>query len=345
MPRGPQLTQSEQDQISAFKVAGWSNRKIAKHLKRSSNCIDQFVKSPKHYEENKRAGPAKKVTQRDVRAVLKLASNSMRSCNNIKSELGSNLSKSTVWRIIKQSPNIVRAKMMSAPRLTAQHKVNRLAFARNNMATDWNTVSQCYIPSRFQLGIIQIIFSDEKKFNLDGPDSFNSYWHDLRKAPLNFSKRNFGGGRLMVWGAFSAAGKLELAFVSFRVNSQEYQDMLQGHLVPFIRRFRRRQFTFQQDNASIHVSQSSMAWFQQKKIKVLDWPACSPDLNPMENVWGELVRNVYAQGKQYQNTKDLRDAIEDAWANLGQPYLQKLIGSMQNRLFEVIANGGNATKY
>ncbi|UMM13991.1 hypothetical protein L5515_001994 [Caenorhabditis briggsae] len=57
------------------------------------------------------------------------------------------------------------------------------------MATDWD----------------KIIFSDEKKFNLDGPDGFNSYWHDLKKDPLHFSKRNFGGGRLMVWGAFSSA--------------------------------------------------------------------------------------------------------------------------------------------
>ncbi|UMM25849.1 hypothetical protein L5515_005500 [Caenorhabditis briggsae] len=77
--------------------------------------------------------------------------------------------------------NIVRAKLMSAPMLTDAHKANRLQFARNNMATDWD----------------KIIFSDEKKFNLDGPDGFNSYWHDLKKDPLHFSKRNFGGGRLM----------------------------------------------------------------------------------------------------------------------------------------------------
>ena len=44
-----------------------------------------------------------------------------------------------------------------------------------------------------------VIFTDEKKFNLDGPDGFKYYWHDLRPEPEWFSKRAFGGGSLMVW--------------------------------------------------------------------------------------------------------------------------------------------------
>jgi len=42
-----------------------------------------------------------------------------------------------------------------------------------------------------------VLFSDEKKFSLDGPDGLNHYWHDLRKEPLTFSRRNFGGGSVM----------------------------------------------------------------------------------------------------------------------------------------------------
>lgn len=61
---------------------------------------------------------------------------------------------------------------------------------------------------------MQVMFSDEKKWNLDGPDGFDGYWRDLRKEPQYFSKRNFGSGSLMVWGAISY--KVHLKFNSLR---------------------------------------------------------------------------------------------------------------------------------
>ena len=63
-----------------------------------------------------------------------------------------------------------------------------------------------------------IIFSDEKKFNLDGPGGIHCYWHDLRKEEQVFYKRPFGGGSVMIWGAFSA----ELVVMERRRNVQKY---------------------------------------------------------------------------------------------------------------------------
>lgn len=102
-----------------------------------------------------------------------------------------------------------------------------------------------------------MIFSDEKKWNLDGPDGWNSYWHDLRKEPLVFSKRNFGGGSVMTWAGFSFMGTTTLAFTSSKMASRDYQAVLSENLVPYLRRFRRINFTFQQDNAPIHVSHTA----------------------------------------------------------------------------------------
>ena len=59
----------------------------------------------------------------------------------------------------------------------------------------------------------QIVSSDEKKVNLDGPDGFRYYWHDLRKEPKYLSKRVQGGGNVMVWGAFSSLGNNNLALI------------------------------------------------------------------------------------------------------------------------------------
>lgn len=55
-----------------------------------------------------------------------------------------------------------------------------------------------------------MVFSDEKKFNLDGPDGSRFYWRDLRHEPRYFSKRNLGGESLMVWAVFSGFGKVGL---------------------------------------------------------------------------------------------------------------------------------------
>jgi transposase len=149
----------------------------------------------------------------------------------------------------------------------------------------------------------------------------------------------------MVWAAFSGLGTLQLQFVSSRMDSKEYQEVLQLSLIPFLRRFRRLNPTFQQDNASIHSSKATKEWLANNHINAMDWPACSPDVNPMENLWGILVREVYANHRQYQNTEELKDAILNAWANLDQNLLNNLVNSMPRRIFDIIQKNGNVINY
>lgn len=149
----------------------------------------------------------------------------------------------------------------------------------------------------------------------------------------------------MVWGGFTSCGKLRLAFVTCRMNSEDYQNVLGAHLLPFIRRRARKNFIFQQDNAAIHVSASTRAWFSAKKIELLGWPACSPDLNPMENLWAIIVRRVYANNRQFQTVADLETAIIDAWDSIQPNIIKNLVSSMKNRLFQVINRNGRLTDY
>lgn len=149
----------------------------------------------------------------------------------------------------------------------------------------------------------------------------------------------------MVWGAFSSKGKLQLAFPSTRMDSAEYQSVLRCNLLPFIRRFRKSPMTFQQDNASVHVSNSTKAWFTTNKIKVLQWPACSPDCNPMENLWGILTRKVYSENKQYSSIQELKKSILSAWEGIEVETLEDLVKSMENRIFIVINKNGGYTGY
>nr|CCA25872.1 protein Y6B3B.8 putative [Albugo laibachii Nc14] len=57
----------------------------------------------------------------------------------------------------------------------------------------------------------RVVFSDEEKFNLDGPDGFKYYWRDLRKEEDILSRRQSGGGSVMIWAAFSTCGQSEIA--------------------------------------------------------------------------------------------------------------------------------------
>jgi hypothetical protein len=190
-----------------------------------------------------------------------------------------------------------------------------------------------------------VIFSDEKKFILDGPDGNTGYWRDLREQPRVFSRRNFGGGSLMVWGAYTACGTLRLAFPPTRMNSQEYQGVLASCLLPFLAEKAGELYVFQQDNASVHASKSTRAWLAERNIITLSWPACSPDLNPIENVWGILVHRVYEEGRQYGTIDELKVGVMEAWDSLENEVLARLSESMPARLFQVIHRNGDVTDY
>ena len=78
-----------------------------------------------------------------------------------------------------------------------------------------------------------ILFSDEKKFNLDGRDVFKHYWHDLRKELKYYSKHTSSGGSVMVWAAVGHCGKTEIVFQNGKLNSKKYQQMIELQLMTF----------------------------------------------------------------------------------------------------------------
>lgn len=149
----------------------------------------------------------------------------------------------------------------------------------------------------------------------------------------------------MVWGAFSYYGKAELAFTSSKMNSEEYIEVLDRHLIPFMNETHPQSPVFQQDNAPIHTSRRTKQWLAGKNVNVLDWPACSPDCNPMENLWRILVRKIYANGRQFESRDELKAAIILEWRRIRTNTLENLVKSMPNRIFEVIRRNGGVTDY
>ncbi|CAF3449427.1 unnamed protein product [Rotaria sp. Silwood2] len=209
--------------------------------------------------------------------------------------------------------------------LTTAHKDLRLIWAKDHMTgnNEWHTV----------------VWSDEKKFNLDGPDSFSYYWHDLRKEEEIFSTRAQGGGSVMIWTLFGWGGKSSICFINGRMNSNGYREVLKNHLVDIGNTIGGSNWIFQQDNAPVHRAKVNLAWFKSHKINVLPWPSLSSDLNPIENLWGILSRKVYAEEKQFRTKEQLKAAILRSWEEISIDQLRDLVNSMPDRLFEVIKRG------
>ncbi len=76
---------------------------------------------------------------------------------------------------------------------------------------------------------------------------------------------------------------------------------------------------------------------------MLDFPAYSPDLNPIENLWNDLERRVEA--RPASTVEELQDAIAEEWERTSPAYLRKLARSMPKRCQAVIDAHGDHTKY
>ena len=101
--------------------------------------------------------------------------------------------------------------------------------------------------------------------------------------------------------------------------------------------------TYMQDNASIHVSASTNRFFEDNNIARIRWPAQSPDLNPIENLWNIMLREV--RKKEPKNKTQLLQVLEEEWKKIPTDTCIKLVDSMPKRMAAVIASKGYPTKY
>ncbi len=332
MGRGKDLSIEEKSRIHALHDGGMSLRDIEAVIQnRSLGAIQQCVKKYVLGVETVRPGAKPCLSARECRAIIREVSNRTTSTKRVKAALNLQCSTRTISRVIKKSGIIVYKKKSRKPILSRQQRQRRVDWARAKL--QWG--------ARWK----NIVFSDEKKFNLDGPDGNSYYYHDKRKPEKMHDKRHTGGGGVMVWGAIGWRGKSEIAFLEGNQDSEKYVNTLDEYLLPCGARIGGRNWIFMQDNAPIHSSRTTMAWLAHRNIRVLPWPARSPDLNPIENVWAMMSRMVYAGGKQYDSIPELKVAISAAWANLSGEYRQNLYNSMNNRVNEVVLQRGVIVNY
>ncbi|KAG2456962.1 TCB1 transposase, partial [Polypterus senegalus] len=191
------------------------------------------------------------------------------------------------------------------------------------------------------------LWTDETKVKLFGRQMSRYIW---RKRNTAFQKKNiiptvkYGGGSVMVWGCFATSGPGRLAVIDGTMNSTVYQKILKENVRPSVRQLKlKRSWVLQQDNDPKHTSKSTSEWLKKNKMKTLEWPSQSPDLNPIEMLWHDLKKAVHA--RKPSNKAELQHVCKDEWAKIPPERCKRLIASYRKHLIAVIATKGGPTSY
>ena len=149
-----------------------------------------------------------KIWKTQHRDIVRAASNDARTAREIRDRYNCDVTVRRVQQLVRNVPQMTYKKMLSGPKLTPTHMEARLKGARDysNWRTRWR----------------RVVFIDEKKFNLDGPDGFTYYWHDLRKEPQYFSKCQQSGGGVIIWAAMSYNSVSSLGVINGTLDSSKY---------------------------------------------------------------------------------------------------------------------------
>ena len=102
-------------------------------------------------------------------------------------------------------------------------------------------------------------------------------------------------------------------------------------------------FIFQQDNAPVHTATKSETYLRATGVEILPCPAQSPDLNPVENLWSHMTRQL--KKRIFKNIGELREAVHHEWSLIPAVLVQQLYNTMPNRLYQVRRAHGNPIPY
>ena len=222
------------------------------------------------------------------------------------------------------------------PVLTPQHRVDRLRFARSHVgwrARDWTPV----------------LFTDESRYHISTCDRRVRVWRQPGElyAQCNIVQHDrFGGGSVMVWDGISIQGRTELVVVDRgSLTAIRYvNDIIHPIVRPFAGAIGQI-FILMHDNARPHTARVTRQYLLDETIEVMEWPARSPDLNPIEHVWDMISRRIARRNNAPQTIQELADVLRQEWRAIPQRTIRRLIMSMRNRCRQCIAARGGTTSY
>lgn len=334
-------------------MAGSTTREAAEALGVSQSAVAKWVKKSQQGQslsDKPRSGRPKVLDRVSKIVIAKSLTKKRQSTRKLATRLtaaGHPVSKNTVHRYLVKDLGCKAFVQRKIPKITEKQRKDRLKFCqdrRNWTMADWS----------------KVIFSDESPFELDSnPNHQNDRIWAHSPAEVPNHERNKFPGKLMVWGGMTAKGLTKLHVVPNQtsVNAEYYHGViLKDYLLPVYSRTRatgkiderklvesKFDSIFQQDNATCHTAQSTTAWLQSHNITVMGkgiWPANSPDLNPIENLWSILEEELKCEKTPPPNLASLEKSLQAAWSRIKPETLTNLIMSMPDRVKSVIRAKG-----
>ncbi len=339
-PHGREMSQDLRKKIIYLHKKGEGYKKISNALLISQNTVAKvvqiFKKDGTATISQRRPGHPRKLTPRQERLLMRRVeenrhASSLQLSKEVESQTGVTISRDTIRRTLQRN-GMHGCCPRKKPLLKPRHKKACLEFARAHADKDedyWDS----------------ILWSDETKINVFGTDAFKTVWRrkgEEYKEKCMVPTVKHGGGSVLMWGCMSAAGVGELHFIDGIMNSQMYCSILKEKMLPSLRALGRRAL-FQHDNDPKHTSKATVGFLKKNRVKVIQWPSMSPDLNPIEHLWGILKRQV--EHHSPSSIQSLKEVILEEWKKIDLAKCRQLIHSMPRRLGAVIKNHGGHTKY
>ena len=354
------LTDVQVTKCLALAKGGAKQRAIATEIGCSKSTVGRLV-NRYHFEtfvgRTPPKGPALKTSKSDDRHLIVTAKRNFdRPLQDITNLSGLPISRYTARRRLKEV-DLQSRYAKRKPFLSAKHKQVRLEWAlryKDWTAEDW----------------MKVIWSDEALIRI-GHDSRRH--RVIRPIGAGLQERyllpSFKSNQvtIMVWTCFCGdkIGPI-ITWNQGGIGAVKYMEMLSDGLVPMIDDLLKKpvdqdtirvadenSLLFMQDNAPCHRDRRVSKFLQDRGIPVMRWPAQSPDLNPLENVWPDLKHRFYKRFIDLGLRPSASSAavtqyikiIRESWADVDQEFLHRLIKSMPKRVATVIAANGGATKY
>lgn len=335
------LADADKGAIIALHEQGFSNGYISRTMGIHKSTVARWIKRKEEDGDVKNrphTGAHRKTTVSQDRQIRRFSENHpFFSARQIQQALNLTVSSRTVIRRLREGG--LRARNAAVKEtMSVSHREARLAFATGNVDRTlqfWR----------------RVVFTDEKVFSTAPTGRVLVYRpKGARYDPKYiYSCRRSGRESVTVWAWISAEGCGLLWEVEGRLDARNYVSILENVMLPSVTaRFRDDQIIFQHDRSPIHMTRVVKTWFDDhRNITALEWPPKGADMNPIENVWAEMVRIIKEKGHSPSTRRQLSDAIHDAWNDLLEcpRYVARVVDSMPNRLRAVVEAEGGYTRY